>query len=399
MDRLHLALRAPARYTEAMSSLTQSSKWQQALAVFQLSEERFGRHLHSTTAALGVLRKAPRHRWPWAAQLLQRLHDGRIPLDVVCFSSLASSCEESTLWRKTLQILEDMQSHRISPNSVALTACLRALGRAGQWRKSKELVEWSRRCGLALDALAYVALSFAHEQSSRWQLALALPMHCQLGASGFGVALAACEKAQLWTQALHLQNQLQERSVDLNLLMLNSLLSTFSQAMKWTLALQLLQGGPDAVGLSAVLASCEEGGAPALPAHQLLAATRLSSRPPHKRPAERQWGAELMRIQELQNRGYDPKAAAFKRHALAPAIRRLGRPTGGQHVEICFSKAAPSSAFLRRRRTCWTLGSSPVKPLGRSWPMCPKRLANGPARHLRAVPACWVVCHKGQNAE
>eukprot|EP00913_Durusdinium_trenchii_P003579 g3311.t1 len=243
--------------------------------------------------------------------------------------------------------------------------------RSRQWRKSKELVEWSRRCGLALDALAYVALSFAHEQSSRWQLALALPMHCQLGASGFGVALAACEKAQLWTQALHLQNQLQERplvrspavefdfpqgdrdlqwskilrdstlvlktaesrSVDLNLLMLNSLLSTFSQAMKWTLALQLLQGGPDAVGLSAVLASCEEGGAPALPAHQLLAATRLSSRPPHKRPAERQWGAELMRIQELQNRGYDPKAAAFKRHALAPAIRRLGRPTGGQHVE------------------------------------------------------------------
>ena len=59
-----------------------------------------------------------------------------------------------------------------------------------------------QRRRLVLDTLAYVALNFAHEQTSQWQLALQM-RHPTTG-SGYGVSLAACEKASLWREALHL---------------------------------------------------------------------------------------------------------------------------------------------------------------------------------------------------
>lgn len=59
-----------------------------------------------------------------------------------------------------------------------------------------------QRRRLVLDTLAYVALNFAHEQTSQWQLAL--QMRHPKTDSGYGVSLAACEKASLWREALQL---------------------------------------------------------------------------------------------------------------------------------------------------------------------------------------------------
>jgi len=59
-----------------------------------------------------------------------------------------------------------------------------------------------QRRRLVLDTLAYVALNFAHEQTSQWQLAL--QMRHPTTDSGCGVSLAACEKASLWREALQL---------------------------------------------------------------------------------------------------------------------------------------------------------------------------------------------------
>ncbi|CAL1171321.1 unnamed protein product [Cladocopium goreaui] len=287
--------------------------------------------------ALGLWRHAPRH-WQKAVQLLQRCRDSRVALDVVCFSSLARSLEESALWQKSLRLLQDMDTQSIQPNAVTLTAVFRALGRSGQATTARELAERMERRRLELDALAMVALSFAQEQGSQWHRALAAlaaspgppgpPGQSSHAPPALGVALAACEKAALWREALQLVDSWSK--LGLNGMMVNSLLSTFSKTLKWKLSL-LLSGAwddpLDAVGLAALFSACEEGrGATPLSPSMFNGDFRRRTV-----PSVRFWGTEVTKLEELQSRGHLPAQAAlaFRRGVVSPLVDRLTRSQKG----------------------------------------------------------------------
>lgn len=223
-------------YTTLMSACTRAGQWQQALEAFAAMEEA---GVPPDVAAFnsGISACAAEGAWDRGWAIFGEMKRAGFEPNIRSFNALMSACERSGEPDRALEVFRKIERAGETPTAVTYNTLLSALGKAGRYNDTIIYYELMRKTGLKGDAFTLTAL------------------------------LTACERVGKWLEAVRFDADFRAAGVATNLRHHNCLISVFSTAEQWQLALEKLrflqqQRGmrPDAVSFSCTIVACQRGG-------------------------------------------------------------------------------------------------------------------------------------------
>eukprot|EP00913_Durusdinium_trenchii_P002491 g2303.t1 len=166
-----------------------------------------------------------------ALQLFKQSQKYSLKKDVISFNATISACEKAGKWQNALVLLEAAD---FLADVITYNASISACEKAGKWQLAIHVLQQMKNITVEADLISYnSAISACREDA--WPYAL----HLMADVISYSSAVCACETACEWQSAwLLLQTVRQKRLI--NVIALNSFLSTLARAGQWELALWLI---------------------------------------------------------------------------------------------------------------------------------------------------------------
>eukprot|EP00439_Symbiodinium_sp_Y106_P065834 s838_g10.t1 len=196
-------------YNAAIGALGKGRQWQKALGLFfGLQAATVDKDLVSYNTAINACKDAG--RWAVALSLLSEVLSCGLQADVITFNAAIGACEKSGQWQPALQLFQALEDRKLVPQATTWVGLISACSRAGLW----------------MEALGYLSRHLADEPKSP-------------SAIVYSVTISACDKAGQWQQALSLLTQLEQQSLEKNVVCQNAAMSACVKCSVWQLAVQL----------------------------------------------------------------------------------------------------------------------------------------------------------------
>ncbi|CAE7805165.1 EMB2654 [Symbiodinium sp. CCMP2592] len=220
-------------YNAAIGALGKGRQWQKALGLFYgLQAATVDKDLVSYNTAINACKDAG--RWAVALSLLSEVLSGGLQADVITFNAAIGACEKSGQWQPALQLFQALEDRKLVPQATTWVGLISACSRAGLW----------------MEALGYLSRHLADEPKSP-------------SAIVYGVTISACDKAGQWQQALSLLTQLEQQSLQKNVVCQNAAMSACVKCSVWQLAVELfgdLKAEASVVSYNTAIAAYDRGG-------------------------------------------------------------------------------------------------------------------------------------------
>ncbi|CAJ1433457.1 unnamed protein product, partial [Effrenium voratum] len=202
-------------FSSGISACEKSRQWERAVGLLeQLRAAQVRENVIACNAAASACENAG--LWQEDMALLQELMASLQP-SVVSFSTVASACEKGGQWREAADLLTQLVQHTLQANLIAFNTVL-AASRLGPWASSLQLLA---RLGASANTVSYGA-AVAAVAAGAWAAALRVVSQSfdrrQHNLEVYNSALSACDGPI----ALRLLEEMQDRSVQADLLTLNT---------------------------------------------------------------------------------------------------------------------------------------------------------------------------------
>lgn len=114
-----------ASHNGAMTACVEAEEWQVALELFRTLEEEQLPDLWSYSAALTACKRAL--QWQQSEDLMSRIINQQLEVDLVTYSAALSCCAESRRWEVALQYFDQMQKSRLQADATSYDSLMSAL--------------------------------------------------------------------------------------------------------------------------------------------------------------------------------------------------------------------------------------------------------------------------------
>ncbi|CAE7836207.1 unnamed protein product, partial [Symbiodinium sp. CCMP2592] len=189
--------------------------------------------------------------WEEAVKLLSEVELWKLPaksVGPVAYNAAIGACGYAHSAESALQLLERMDRQKIPRTTRTFGAAIGACGRGHAWPAALRLLEemrdsrWPEVPGA--DAVAHAGTISACAKAVAWRHALVLIrtaeewLHEPMSPAAYTVAIAACDRAGLWEQALAVFADMQQQQAEIGTTALNALLSACGRSSEWQQAVE-----------------------------------------------------------------------------------------------------------------------------------------------------------------
>ncbi|CAJ1376562.1 unnamed protein product [Effrenium voratum] len=244
----------PAALRRALRGCELGSRWQAALALLFHRPQALS--LVACTAVLGACGRCA--QWQLALQLLPLMRRARVRVDAVAFNRALDALKAGGRGVEAHRLLLAMPKAKKGQQVVAYNTTMGAYNSQQSWQQALALFAAMNRQTLAPSLASFLEALRAQRSGHQWQQALALRPG-RLWMEACNAALAVCEAAAQWQQALHLAKQFGRPHAALDRVGQNTLLSAMARGGAWQKCLELLKSGlpPDVVSFNSALRGLE----------------------------------------------------------------------------------------------------------------------------------------------
>lgn len=231
------------RLNAAITGYVKSLRWDSALVLF-FNARLASNEVDVITYSACITACEKGRQWELALHLLCDFSRSDLKSDVVLCSAAVSACEKSQQSEQAYRLVSEMNSMGPEPNVFAYNALISAYGNGQEWpRAAGQLVELCRR-GLEPSAVTCNASISACEKAQEWKRSLrAIRFMRQSGtrASLFTFSAILSQRYDFkWDRAVTAFSQLQRRSLEGNLIVVNAAIGACEKSQQWRNAFRLL---------------------------------------------------------------------------------------------------------------------------------------------------------------
>ena len=265
MQSSQMQVDAPALHT-ALDACGKGGQWHQALQLF--AEFWPVRSKDSYTVAISAL--SPTHHWQQALWLLNLQHNDpeRHPPSCICTACTAaiSVCGGARQWQRALTLFDLVLKAAVA-DTTAFNAALDAIGRT-KWQHALRMLNAQPALSDTLaDATSYSTVLSACVEASAWQAGVELLEQClarnmEGTVSLYNVAITAWTRGSAWQTALLMMVQLQDHSFQCDQITYGAAIHACGFSQHWRHTLEVLGAAracdlpPNDFAFGAVLFAC-----------------------------------------------------------------------------------------------------------------------------------------------
>ncbi|CAK9037753.1 unnamed protein product [Durusdinium trenchii] len=233
-----------------------ATEWEVALRIFRDSDLK-DMDVVAFNAAIGACQFA--QRWQEAFWLLSELQRNDLQADDVSYLGAIGACGKALQWEKASMLLKSAPKKLEVFNSV-MSAC----ARSSKWVQALQVFAETRRSS-APDIVSYNTLISACGRGSQRELAMRIlnelkSSHMQPDLFTFSSAISLCQGHE----ALHMMQELNQLSVQANLVIYTAAIGACGRGRQWSEALHLFDEmkeshiPPTTFSFNTVMKACDE---------------------------------------------------------------------------------------------------------------------------------------------
>eukprot|EP00929_Paragymnodinium_shiwhaense_P008997 TRINITY_DN113000_c0_g1_i1.p1 TRINITY_DN113000_c0_g1~~TRINITY_DN113000_c0_g1_i1.p1 ORF type:complete len:591 (-),score=71.48 TRINITY_DN113000_c0_g1_i1:126-1859(-) len=217
-------------------------------------------------AAISACEKG-RH-WEWALWVLSQAPRALVMPDAVTFNAGISACGNCRRWEQVVELVRGIQCSGLQPGVHTCSASVSACEKGHKWEKAAELVRQMQKWEIPVDPVTIGALVAACEKGQQWHRAFVTLRSATLATGKapneivFGAAISAVSQgSSQWPDVLALVEELPQRRLPPNEVILTAAVNGLGSAVQWQRAALLLPAmmsmaaEPNTATCGAVLAS------------------------------------------------------------------------------------------------------------------------------------------------
>ncbi|CAJ1359755.1 unnamed protein product [Effrenium voratum] len=247
-----------SEWNRAISSFARSSKWRDALLLFEAAQHAVQIDVVTVTSVMAAC------RWRLSLQLLQE----HLPLaNVITYTTLMRACNKEGEWQNCLLLFNSLLEMSFQTDLILHSAAVTACERGSLWQEALVMIGSLRLMSLLPDSIIFNATISACEKAAEWQWALHLLCSLHHWATlpsvvTFAAVVSSCGNATQWRHALHVLTEAKSASVSADAVLCNAAISACGADSQWRLTRDLLtemerRSLPSQVTLNACITASE----------------------------------------------------------------------------------------------------------------------------------------------
>lgn len=169
-------------------------------------------------------------QWQHSQDLLRKLPDCSIEMNIVTFNSTVSSLDKGSEWQSAQSLLTVLQSQLTEPEVATYNTASSACQKSGKWQRAQSLLTELQERRMPADVFTYGSAISATEEGSHWQQVqnLMCELQCcilQVNLVVCNAAISACARAWRARAAISFYQKLQTEQLEADAITYESLLS------------------------------------------------------------------------------------------------------------------------------------------------------------------------------
>ncbi|CAK9009338.1 Pentatricopeptide repeat-containing protein At2g41720 (Protein EMBRYO DEFECTIVE 2654), partial [Durusdinium trenchii] len=229
-------------FSSSLSACAKESRWLTALQHLQWM--RLAQVIPNVVTLTAAITACEGHLPDMSLALLDMMFQVQIQPNEIAYTSAISACAADDDWWAACSLLEEMNTVALEPGIVSYGAVLKAL--PGRWLWAAQLLRNANELTIRMNEVACTAAIAATKKTKKWKMVLqtlqdVIGTHLDMDLASMAIT---CIEDQ-WQHALRFLGEARPRSLEVDLVAQNAVLSACDQ---WFKSIQLFNDALPAMG-------------------------------------------------------------------------------------------------------------------------------------------------------